>query len=35
MMQELSKCFNCNNIRISEKMGRVIDGNWVDDWRVW
>ena len=35
MMQGLSKCFNCNNIRVSEKMGRIIDGNWVDDWRVW
>jgi hypothetical protein len=33
-MQGLIKCFNCGNVRIREGMGKVIDGNWVDDWRV-
>jgi hypothetical protein len=35
MMQELIKCFNCGSARIREGMGKVIDGSWVDDWKVW
>ena len=34
-MQGLIKCFNCGNMQVKEGTGKVIDGNWVDDWRVW
>jgi hypothetical protein len=33
-MQELIKCFNCGNVKIQEGMGKIIDGSWVDDWRL-
>ena len=30
----LVKCFNCGRDRMRSREGKVIDGTWVDDWRV-
>jgi len=34
MMEQLVKCFSCGMRKEKEGVGRVIEGSWVDDWRV-
>lgn len=33
-MKELFKCFICSKEKVNG-LGRVIDGSWVDDWRLY
>jgi hypothetical protein len=32
-MKEIVKCFNCGREKV-DGLGKVIDGSWVDDWKV-
>jgi hypothetical protein len=35
MVEGLVKCFSCGRRKEKEGIGRVIDGLWVDDFRLW
>ena len=34
-MDALVKCFSCGRRKEKDGIGKVIDGAWVDDWRLY